>query len=629
MNTKVNSRTIRDEINTYPKREQSTISLLFEEQVARTPGATALVFAGHQLSYQHLDDRANRLGQYLQSVGVGKETLVGVFMDRSLGMMVALLAILKAGGAYVPLDPAYPSERTALVIEDSGVPVVLTSDHVLDRLPAVAASVLSLDSEAAAIAQRTADPVLCSATGSNLAYVIYTSGSTGKPKGVMVEHRNVLSFFSAMDRVLGTEPGVWLAVTSISFDISVLEILWTLARGFKVVLHGEEGTHTIATEIARHGVTHLQSTPSLARMLVTDPGFLAALGSVKKLLLGGEALPASLVSMLRPVFAGDIYNMYGPTETTVWSTAHLISDASVSSTNVPIGQPLANTMAYVLDPQLEPVADAEPGELFLGGEGVVRGYWQRPELTAKRFLPDPFASGGRMYRTGDVARLLPDGDLEFLGRTDLQVKLRGYRIELGEIEAVLEEHSAVGQAVVIAREDRPGYKHLVAYIIPRFGEFLTADVLRRALESKLPEYMVPSHFVFPERLPLTPNGKIDRNELPAVVTQSWGQGSGRSIDQGPRNEIESIIVKVWAEVLGVEHVGLDENIFDLGATSLMMPEVQLELQRSLDRQISLVDLFEFHTVSTLAAHLAGDPIALRSTNRAERRRAARNQERTP
>jgi len=605
------------------------MSLLFERQVARTPGATALVFAGHELSYQQLDDRANRLGQYLQSVGVGKETLVGVFMDRSLGIMVALLAILKAGGAYVPLDPAYPSERTALVIEDSGVPVVLTTDHLLDRLPAVAASVLSLDSEAAAIAHRTADPVLCPATGSNLAYVIYTSGSTGKPKGVMVEHRNVLSFFSAMDRVLGTEPGVWLAVTSISFDISVLELLWTLTRGFKVVLHGEEGTHTIAKEIARHGVTHLQSTPSLARMLVTDPGFLAALGSVKKLLLGGEALPASLVSTLRPVFTGEIFNMYGPTETTVWSTAYLVPDVPEFSTIVPIGRPLANTLAYVLDPQLEPVADAEPGELFLGGEGVVRGYWQRPELTAERFLPDPFASGGRMYRTGDVARLLPDGDLEFLGRTDLQVKLRGYRIELGEIEAVLEEHPAVGQAVVIAREDRPGYKHLVAYIIPRFGEFLTPTVLRRALESKLPEYMVPSHFVFLERLPLTPNGKIDRNELPAVVTQSWSEGSGRSLDQGPRTEIESIIVKVWAEVLGVEHVGLDENIFDLGATSLMMPEVQLELQRSLDRQISLVDLFEFHTVSTLAAHLAGDSIAPRSTNRAQRRRAARDQERTP
>jgi len=624
-----NFRTFYNRLNSHRSKEQRTIPLQFEDQVARTPGAAALVVAGQELSYQQLDDHANRLGRYLQNMGVGQETLVGVFMDRSPGMMFALLAILKAGGAYVPLDPTYPSERTALVIEDSGVPVVLTTDHLRGRLPAVAARVLSLDSEAAAIAHQTAGPVLCPATGSNLAYVIYTSGSTGKPKGVMVEHRNVLSFFSAMDRVLGTEPGVWLAVTSISFDISVLELLWTLTRGFKVVLHGEEGTHTIATEIARHGVTHLQSTPSLARMLVTDPAFLAALGSVKKLLLGGEALPASLVSTLRPVFAGDIYNMYGPTETTVWSTAYLIPDASESSTNVPIGQPLANTTAYVLDPQLEPVADAEPGELFLGGEGVVRGYWQRPELTAERFLPDPFASGGRMYRTGDVARLLPDGDLEFLGRTDFQVKLRGYRIELGEIEAVLEEHPAVGQAVVIAREDRPGYKHLVAYIIPRFGEFLTPTVLRRALESKLPEYMVPSHFVFLERLPLTPNGKIDRNELPAVVTQSWSGGSVRSIDQGPRTEIESIIVKVWAEVLGVEHVGLDENIFDLGATSLMMPEVQLELQRSLDRQISLVDLFEFHTVSTLAAHFAGDSIAPRSTNRAERRRAARNQERTP
>jgi amino acid adenylation domain-containing protein len=620
---------IPDRINRSPNRQQRTIPLLFESQVARTPGATALVFAEQALSYHELDDRANRLGAYLQSMDVGQETLVGVFMDQSLEMVVALLAILKAGGAYVPLDPAYPSERTALVIEDSDVKVVLTSDHLLDRLPAVAARVLSLNSEAAAIAYRTAEPLRCLATGSNLAYVIYTSGSTGKPKGVMVEHRNVLSFFSAMDRVLGTEPGVWLAVTSISFDISVLELLWTLTRGFKVVLHGQEGTHTIATEIARHGVTHLQSTPSLARMLVTDSNFLRALGFVKKLLLGGEALPASLVSTLRPVFTGDIYNMYGPTETTVWSTAYLIPDASVPYSNVPIGLPLTNTMAYVLDPQHEPVADAEPGELFLGGEGVVRGYWQRPELTAERFIPDPFASEGRMYRTGDIARLLPDGNLEFLGRTDLQVKLRGYRIELGEIEAVLEQHAAVGQAVVVAREDRPGYKHLVAYIISRSGEPVTPAVLRQALESKIPEFMVPSHFVFLDCLPLTPNGKIDRNALPAVATQRWNEVAARSIDEGPRNEIESIIVKVWAEVLGVEQVGLDENIFDLGATSLMVPEVQLELQRNLGRQISLVDLFEFHTVSSLAFHLSGDSTAPRSTNRAALRRAARNQERTP
>jgi amino acid adenylation domain-containing protein len=623
--TKVNSRTSPNPLVTFSKDEQRTIILLFAEQVARTPEAIALVFAAQEFTYRQLDNGATRLAQHLQSMGVGTESLVGVFMDRSLGMIIAMLAILKAGGAYVPLDPAYPGERIALLIEDSEASVVLTNERVRERLPAVDTRVLSLDDEVAGISGPSPDPVVCPATGANLAYVIYTSGSTGKPKGVMVEHRNVLSFFSSMDRVLGTEPGVWLAVTSISFDISVLELLWTLTRGFKVVLHGGEGTHTIAAEIVRNGVTHFQSTPSLARMLATDPRSLAVLGSVKKLLLGGEALPASLVNTLRRVTAGEIYNMYGPTETTIWSTVYRIPDAPDSSTIIPIGQPLANTQVYVLDPQLQPVPSGEPGELFLGGEGVVRGYWKRPEQTALRFLADPFRNGGRIYRTGDVVRLLPDGDLEFLGRLDFQVKLRGYRIELGEIEAVLEQHSAVRQAVVVEREDRPGDKRLVAYVIPVGEESLTDADLRSALESKLPEYMVPSHFVLLDRLPLTPNGKIDRNSLPAAFNESSRAGRAQSAVEGPRDEIECMIATVWKQVLGVEQVGVDENIFDMGATSLMMPEAQLELQRNLGREIPLIDLFEFHTVNTLAAHLRGEPVAVRSSTRAQRRRAAVNQ----
>jgi len=606
--------------------EQRTIMLLFDEQLARAPEAIALVFADQELSYRQLDLRVNQLAQHLQSMGVGTESLVGVFMDRSLGMVVALLAILRAGGAYVPLDPGYPPDRIRFVIEDSRASVVLTTERDRERLPALATRLLSLDGEATAIANRTPGAIFCPATGQNLAYVIYTSGSTGQPKGVMVEHRNVLSFFLAMDRVLGTEPGVWLAATSISFDISVLELLWTLTRGFKVVLHGEEGTHTIATEIVRHGVTHFQSTPSLARMLATDPRSLAALGSVKNLLLGGEALPASLISTLRRVTAGEIYNMYGPTETTVWSTAYRIPKAPDSRATIPIGQPLANTQVRVLGPEREPMPAGEPGELFLGGLGVARGYWNRPELTAERFVADPFESGSRIYRTGDVVRMLPDGDLEFLGRVDFQVKLRGYRIELGEIEAVLEQQPEVRQTVVVAREDRPGDKRLVAYVIPKSKDSLTSQALRAALESKLPEFMVPSHFVLLDRLPLTSNGKIDRNALPAAFSPDSVAEPASSADASPRNEIERVIVKVWGEALGVANIDRNENIFDLGATSLMVPEVQIELQRRLDREIPLVDLFEFHTVSSLAAHLAGTFVAPRATNRAQRRLAARAQQ---
>jgi amino acid adenylation domain-containing protein len=602
-----------------------TIERLFAAQAARTPERVALVFGEQELTYRQLEERANRQAWALKALGVGPETRVGVFMDRSPDMIAAILAILKAGAAYIPLDPVYPSERIALVIEDSRAHAVLTTEQIRAALPSLAAHVLSVDDPVAGIVNQSADPVPCSTAGDSLAYVIYTSGSTGKPKGVMVEHRNVFSFFAAMDSILGTEPGVWLAVTSISFDISVLELLWTLTRGFKVVLHGDEGTHTIASEIIRHGVTHFQSTPSLARMLVNDPRSHGAICSVKKLLLGGEALPPTLVDTLRGGFAGDLYNMYGPTETTVWSTAYRIPQATNLGATVPIGRPLANTHAYILDSQLQLMSDGEPGELFLGGNGVVRGYWERPKLTADRFLPDRFAGHGRMYRTGDVARFLPDGNLEFLGRTDFQLKLRGYRIELGEIEAVLEQLSTVKQAVVVAREDRRGDKRLVAYIVPVAEERPSPAALRGSLALKLPEYMVPSSFLFVDRLPLTPNGKIDRNALPDVDSQKTSAESPPSWGDGPRQQVERVIVKVWAEALGVDRVGLDENIFDLGATSLMMPEVQIELQRILAREIPLVDLFEFHTVSTLAAHLAGDRVQPRNTNRAQRRLAARHQ----
>jgi amino acid adenylation domain-containing protein len=620
--------TIPTDCVTDSNRAPGTIPWFFEQQAARTPGAIAIAFAEQVLSYRQLDERANRLRRRLETLEVGPETLVGVFMDRSPEMIVALLAILKAGGAYVPLDPAYPEERIAWVIEDSRASVVMTTANLRQRLPATTAAILVSNSQEEASAESCAETCQSPAVGTNLAYVIYTSGSTGKPKGVMVEHRNVLSFFAAMDGLLGTVPGTWLAVTSISFDISVLELFWTLTRGFKVVLHGDEGTQTIASEMVRHHVTHFQSTPSLARMLATDPGSLAAFGSLKTLLLGGEALPSALLGTLRQATSCEILNMYGPTETTVWSTAFRVPPNLDLATSVPIGQPLANNRAYILDSEFKCVTDGESGELYLGGESVVRGYWNRPTLTAERFPRDPFVGDGRMYRTGDVARLRTDGNLEFLGRTDYQVKLRGYRIELGEIETVLERQSAVRQAVVVVREDRPGDQRLVAYIVVREGEILTAAACRTRLSATLPDYMVPAHYIFLDRLPVTPNGKINRNALPAPIYHEGDGVNEQTEGNRPRDHIEGTIVKVWSEVLGIERVGLDENVFDLGATSLMMPEVQLELKRRLGREISLVDLFEYHTVRVLAAHLEGASAAPQSSNRGQLRRAARNQDRT-
>ncbi len=601
----------------YPR--ESTIAQLFEQQVARTPDVIAVASAGRSLTYRQLDQRSNQLARHLRALGVTTETLVGIAVERSLEMMVGLLAILKAGGAYVPMDPSYPVQRIALMIEDSEAPVILATEHTRSRLGKTARHIVSIDGDADAIAQNSTHPVSSIGTGQNLAYVIYTSGSTGKPKGVMIEHRNVVNFFTGMDRAIGVEPGVWLAVTSISFDISVLELFWTLTRGFRVIIHGDEGTQTIPNEIRAYGVTHMQSTPSLARMIAVNPDGLAVLGQLKQLFLGGEALPPSLVRLLRQKFHGAMNNMYGPTETTIWSTTFRITGDSDS---IPIGKPIANTQVYVLDSRLQQVAAGEVGDLYIGGEGVVRGYWKRPDLTTEKFVSDPFQPGSRMYRTGDIARFLPDGNLEFLGRADFQVKLRGFRIEIGEIEAALENQEGVDQAVVVAREFKPDDKRLVAYVVPKPGTRLKIADLRGALAATLPEYMVPSNFVLLDSLPLTANGKIDRNALPHPPTVEDESGAA---PQSPRNALESMIADAWKDALGVEGVGLNENFFDLGAHSLMVAEVHIQLQQLLGRELSLVDLFECPTVTALAKHLNGGETGPRVSSRAERRLAARQQ----
>ena len=539
-------------------------------------------------------------------------------------MIVGLLAILKAGGAYVPMDPSYPVQRITLMIEDSDVPVILATERTRSRLGKTARHIVSIDGDSDAIAGNGTLPIFGMVTGQNLAYVIYTSGSTGKPKGVMIENRNVVNFFSGMDQVIGSDPGVWLAVTSISFDISVLELFWTLTRGFQVIIHGDEGTGTIPDEIRNHGVTHMQSTPSLARMIAVDPDGLAALGQLKKLFLGGEALPPSLVRQLRKEFRGEMQNMYGPTETTIWSTTFQIAGDSGS---IPIGKPIVNTQVYVLDSKLQPVAAGEAGDLYIGGDGVVRGYWQRPDLTAEKFLSDPFQTGNRMYRTGDIARFLPDGNLEFLGRADFQVKVRGFRIEIGEIESALENQAGVGQAAVVAREFESRIhiedKRLIAYVVPKPGAKLEIADLRAALAATLPEYMVPSNFVFLDFFPLTANGKIDRNALPHPATLEDESGAAPEL---PRNELERMIAQAWKDALGVDHVGLNENFFDLGAHSLMVAEVHMQLQQLLGRELAVVDLFQFPTITALAHHLNGEEAAPRVSSRAERRLAARREQ---
>jgi amino acid adenylation domain-containing protein len=611
----------------YPR--SSTIADLFAAQAARTPDAVAVIAQGRSLTYRELDERANRLAHGLQQLGVKPDTLVGVAMGRSETLVVSLLGILKAGGAYVPLDPAYPQDRLSLVIEDSEMPVLLTTAASRAHLPPAAAGLTILDVEDVDLGRESAEAVVSSAAPANIAYVIYTSGSTGKPKGVMVENRNVVNFFTGMDCAIGCEAGVWLAVTSVSFDISVLELLWTLTRGFTVVVHGDEGSATIADEITRYRVTHLQMTPSLARMLTLDPRAYAALGSLKQMLLGGEAVPAALIHHLRQVFKGEIHNMYGPTETTIWSTTCRVEDVGAT---VSIGKPIANTQIYMLDSDLNPVPIGEIGELFIGGDGVARGYWRRPELTAERFVVISALGPDRMYRTGDLARFLPDGNIDFLGRADYQIKLRGHRIEPGEIEALLEKSPGVRQAVVVLREDREGDKRLVAYLVAETADVASGARLRAVLDAKLPDYMVPSAFVFLDELPLTGNGKIDRKALLKLPPPNFASAAATHTAE-PSSEMERIVARAWQQALGIPAVGLTDNFFDLGAHSLTVAEAHAKLQEALGREIALLDLFQFTTVSALAAHLdkqsgGAQAAASQLSERAARRRMARQREAT-
>ncbi len=976
---------------------------LVEDQARRTPDATALVFEDRELSYAGLMTRAEALAGHLRRLGVGPDSLVGICVDRSFDMMVGLLGILKAGGAYVPLDPAYPSDRIAFMLADSGAAVVLTQAKLRASLPATGATVLCLDEPMGGAPGTSAGPA---PSPEHLAYVLYTSGSTGRPKGVMITHRNVVNFFAGMDRVLGHGPGVWLAVTSISFDISVLELWWTLARGFKVVLLSEEAklaaasaapggtgaparpldfsllyfaddsggqgtskyrlllegakfadrrgfkavwtperhfhsfgglypnpavtgaaiaavtervqiragsvvaplhhplriaeewsvvdnlsngrvgisfasgwhdrdftlapsryearrgvmlehldavrrlwrgeavafpgpkgeaalkiyprpvqaelpvwltasgnpetfrnagksgagilTHLLdqtveelaekilvyrearraagldagcvtlmlhtfvgpddavvretvrkpfcdyllrsidllkglatslhpgvdhrtlgpaelevlanssferyygknalfgtperclelldrlsaigvdevaclidfgvdtdtalaglehldqvrreraraaapqaagfsfSEQMARHGVTHLQCTPSFARLLVQSSGALAALKPLKKLLLGGEALPAPLAQQLAAVVEGEILNMYGPTETTVWSSTFPVAQQPSGAGTVPIGRPIANTQLYLVDRHLQPVPIGVAGELLIGGDGVARGYLNRPELTAEKFIPSPFRPGARLYRTGDLARHRPEGGIEFLGRIDQQVKLRGHRIELGEIEAVLARHPEVRESAAAVREDSPGDARLVAYVVPaRPHAPVAADALREFLKQHLPGHMVPSAFVTLERLPLTPNGKTDRKALPAPAADAAG-GETETDCAAPHSDIENTLAAIWKQRLGVARIGRHDNFFDLGGHSLLIVQVQAQLRSQLGVDLPVVKLFQYPTLATLATHLGGAgrparPAVPRIHERARRQRealAARGTEKT-
>ncbi|HYH82010.1 MAG TPA: amino acid adenylation domain-containing protein [Longimicrobium sp.] len=588
---------------------EACVHWLVEAQVARTPGAVALVFEDESLTYRELEGRANRLARHLVRLGAAPESTVGICLERSAAMVVAMLAVLKSGAAYLPLDPAYPAERLAYMLEDSGAAVLVTQASLRGLLPAAGARIVSVDADADAIAAEPADAPPAAVSAGNAAYVIYTSGSTGRPKGVQVTHASGAAFFAGMDgRVGGTVPGTWLAVTRISFDIHVLELLWTLARGFRVIVHPEarEGREEVtpAARIRRDGVTHLQCTPSLAAMMIAESGA-EALAGLDRLLLGGEALPASLAAQVGAVLPGRLVNLYGPTETTVWSATHAVTEVGGT---VPIGRPIAGTRVYVLDERFRPQPVGVPGELCIAGAGVARGYLHRPGLTADRFRPDPFAPrpGARLYRTGDRARWRADGVLEYLGRLDEQVKIRGFRIEPGEIEAVLRAHPAVRDCAVVARAETGGETRLAACVVAAAPDAAGPAELRAWLRGKLPEHMVPATVAFVDRLPLLPNGKLDRASLPAA-------GPAPAADAGPSAPAagaEGGIARIWQDLLGRERVASHEDFFELGGDSLLATRVVLRTRDLLGREVPLVSLFDHRTLAAFAlAACASLPIA--------------------
>ncbi len=532
---------------------------------------------------------------------MGPDVLVGIFLERSIEMMVALLATMKAGGAYVPLDPGYPEDRLNFILQDAKAHVLLTQKSLADKLSWQGAHKILLDADWDAISRHDTNDLAASSGPADLAYVLYTSGSTGRPKGVQIEHRNLTNFLSSMSN----QPGLsaddsLLAVTTLSFDIAGLELYLPLISGAKIIMASREDVadgRRLLKLLNASGATVMQATPATWRMLI-DVGWTGKAGL--KALCGGEALPAGLAEQLVPL-CSELWNMYGPTETTIWSTLYKV-EANFGGT-VPIGRPIANTLTYILDKFLKPVPIGVTGELYIGGDGLARGYLHRPELTAEKFVSSPFPgeSAGKLYRTGDLARYLPDGNIQYSGRADFQVKVRGFRIELGEIETVLAANPAIQECAVIAREDAAGSKVLTGYIVAKPGHEPATSELRAHLKLQLPEYMVPSVFVKLAALPLTPNGKLDRKSLPAPEN-SFQKNAAVVM---PRDEVERTLVKIWKRVLGRKSIGIMDDFFEMGGHSLLAVRLMTEINKTFGKEIPLAALFQGATVEYLARIVRG------------------------
>jgi amino acid adenylation domain-containing protein len=586
---------------------RSSLHELFEAQAERTPDSVAVVFEEQQLTYRQLNKRANQLAHYLRAKGVRAETLVGIFCERSIEMIVGVLGTLKAGAAYVPLDPAYPQERIRFMLEDAQVKVLLTQSHLKESLPEHSAEFISLDSEWERIAQESASNPVSSVQAENLAYVIYTSGSTGSPKGVLVTHRGIGNLAAAQIDAFEVEPASRvLQFAATSFDASVSEIAMALLSGATLCLASQNSMlpgPALKATLREQDISVVTLPPTVLAALPADE-----FPSLRTLILAGEACTGELVKLWSN--GRRFINAYGPTEGTVCATIAICQ----GDEGTPIGRPMRNVEVYLLDQHLRPVPVGVVGEIYIGGVGLARGYNNRPDLTAERFIPHFFSSepGGRLYRTGDMGRWLPRGEIEYLGRTDHQVKVRGFRIELGEIEAALLSHEAVKEAVAMVREEASGEKRLIAYVVAQREQAATVSELRRHLREIVPEFMLPSAFVMIDKLPLSPNGKVDRRALPEP------DNARPALEQAfvaPRSQIEQRIARVWENVLGIERVGAHDNFFDLGGHSLQMIRVQDKLREEFAEKLSIVELFQYPTVSALAKHIAQEVSPERSVGK--------------
>ncbi|MDH5548193.1 MAG: amino acid adenylation domain-containing protein, partial [Gammaproteobacteria bacterium] len=576
---------------------EQCIHQLFEAQCERTPSATAVVFEQQSLSYAELNTRANQLAGFLRARGVGPDVMVGLCMERSVDMIASLLGILKAGGAYVPLDPDYPQARLAFILDDISAALIITQSSLADRFDADDARIVALDTLWHTIGEHSHHN-LNAGPSTSLAYVLYTSGSTGMPKGVQIQHRSVNNFLHAMQAILSLQSeDVLLAVTPLTFDISVLELVLPLVTGAQVALVSKtcaSDPQQLAAALVDHRATIMQATPATWQSLVYNHW---TPSRPMKVLCGGEALTTSLAEYLADRASG-LWNVYGPTETTIWSTLANIDDHHAIS----IGLPISNTQTYVLDRHLNPVPVGVAGELYIGGDGLARGYLHQAGLTAERFIPHPFSPkpGARLYRTGDMVRYQHNGSLDYVGRLDHQVKLRGFRIELGEIETALRTHPLVREAVVLLREDVPGDKRLVAYLLTEHDQQAPeASDLYTVLRAALPEYMSPAHFVMLDMLPLTPNGKLDRKALPVPEKQH-----AASTYVAPRNTIEQTLADIWSTVLNVERIGIHDNFFELGGHSLLAMQVIARIRSVFNIDLPVKTLFLQNDIAALAGEIA-------------------------